>query len=691
MMLTRATVIVAFGFMVLFGSVFAKSAEARPLHGASLTLCTYSGSYADDGCSGAASDGNFRASNFFTGSNNGYFAQSNNMLQNAAAYNPANPLNTANIPGAGIARQSGQAAYIPYTGMTASHPVPYSVAGVDFPLGFSVSHVAAQSCPGASAGLSQANCLSSAQTGYTGFKDPKYIANDPATGGFCTYQTAGGYHNTFGPQVLCVYASQNFTIDGYDFSANGCVALNVAYENTGNVTVTNNKFGNGPGCNSSMVGQGDQNGNYVNTNSAGGAYVTAYAGDRFKGYIVGGGQTLCVTDTNPADGSQGSVEAVNNNQFVTRDESLVMAAGNYLTAAGGSCASGTAYQLASVVTSNIGSSSSPVWFQEENNEFVVTAVNTGGMVNGNGQTMQADNNAPGGSDINGVPYQNPNFVTLYPCISSCPGQLGAYSLGSSTAFYTPPYNWVVGENLNEPWIQVTTAGNIYMAQNYIDLNDIQYPLGSQFIPNGVSVNGGNITTFKYNVVLHSFVKTVEMTANATGAIVMDDNYIEDYGPNWLTQHTEATYFPLGDGAGVSHTVEIKNNTILGAADMQTVDGGLGPLWLKNPNATDAATDNWLLTAKYNTLVVNKNQWNGDSTESTGMFLDGDTIYQSGTNIAYNFFDPTSQIATGGAGYCIEYNWKSGNPGSFNAAWLVNNFDLLNGYQVRNAGECPTSP
>ncbi len=101
-----------------------------------------------------------------------------------------------------------------------SHPWPWNAAGVDYPVGYSMS----------------------------------VPLGDPATAVLpagCAYQATGGIGGA--PRVFCDRLPShigviNPTIQGLDFSLHGCVVLEFSQNVIGTVTVQNNNFKSGPNC-----------------------------------------------------------------------------------------------------------------------------------------------------------------------------------------------------------------------------------------------------------------------------------------------------------------------------------------------------------------------------------------------------------------------------------------------------------
>lgn len=111
------------------------------------------------------------------------------------------------------ARQSGQT-YV-------TRP-PWNVAGVDYAVGYNTA---------------------------TTLADPSTATHGTGPGQLpvgCTYAATGGTGG--GPRVLCK-SNVSPSIRDFDFSLHGCIQLTFANTVTGEMTVANNYFKNGPGCN----------------------------------------------------------------------------------------------------------------------------------------------------------------------------------------------------------------------------------------------------------------------------------------------------------------------------------------------------------------------------------------------------------------------------------------------------------
>lgn len=111
-------------------------------------------------------------------------------------------------------KQSGQRQYYNAAGLASGHPPPWNVAGVDYPVGYStVSPL-----------------------------------KDPAAGGLpagCTYNPRG---SRAGGAIVVCQRIKNVTLQGWDFSLHNCTVLDIKNDTTGTITLSNNKFVNGPNC-----------------------------------------------------------------------------------------------------------------------------------------------------------------------------------------------------------------------------------------------------------------------------------------------------------------------------------------------------------------------------------------------------------------------------------------------------------
>jgi len=140
--------------------------------------CFYQNGY-DDGCAGAPSDGNYITPDFFS-----------------------------------YAKQSGQGDYYSAPSIPSTHPPPWNVAGVDYPVGYRTS---------------------------------KELL-DPATGPLptgCNYSATGSPAG--GAIVICSGAS-DLKLNGWDFSLHNCTVLDIKSNVTGTITIKNSKFVNGSNC-----------------------------------------------------------------------------------------------------------------------------------------------------------------------------------------------------------------------------------------------------------------------------------------------------------------------------------------------------------------------------------------------------------------------------------------------------------
>ena len=183
----------------------ASCATARPIHGGGNvvvpgTTCPYdSGGYAD-GCDAAPTDGAFQNPTFST-----------------------------------YARQSGQA-------WAVAHPQGWNVAGVDYPVGYSVSQA-----PGGALVAPQSGSYAGAASG------SNFPYTNAANG--CTFSTTSSASG--GPAVTCVgtlpangtgaYAGFP-VIQGVDFSQNACTQLSFNVKSGQTIYVVNNNFAKGSGC-----------------------------------------------------------------------------------------------------------------------------------------------------------------------------------------------------------------------------------------------------------------------------------------------------------------------------------------------------------------------------------------------------------------------------------------------------------
>jgi hypothetical protein len=139
--------------------------------------CAYQGY--NDGCAAAPSDGNYVNKDFF-------------------AY----------------AKQSGQGSYYSAPGTPASHPPPWNVAGVDYPVGY----------------RTLVELL------------------DPATGPLpsgCSYSATGSAN---GGAIVTCSGANDLTFNGWDFSLHNCTVLDIKSNVTGTVRISNSKFVNGSNC-----------------------------------------------------------------------------------------------------------------------------------------------------------------------------------------------------------------------------------------------------------------------------------------------------------------------------------------------------------------------------------------------------------------------------------------------------------
>lgn len=173
--------VLAFGVCVMGGG----APLAGPMHGGpSLSALCRRGTTYSDGCAGAPVDGAVQFPNFFSDSTSGYVRD-------------------------GVARQSNQT----YT----TRP-PWNVAGVEYPVGYSVSAM---------------------------YKDPANIQTDPKTNGGCEYYATGA---NGGPIVECNHVF-SVDIEGYDFSLHGCTILEIKNNmNGGPIVIRNNNFKNAANC-----------------------------------------------------------------------------------------------------------------------------------------------------------------------------------------------------------------------------------------------------------------------------------------------------------------------------------------------------------------------------------------------------------------------------------------------------------
>jgi hypothetical protein len=140
--------------------------------------CAYQTGYAD-GCAKAFSDGNYVNPDFFT-----------------------------------YAKQSGQGTYYSDPSTPSSHPMPWNVAGVDYPVGYRTSHK---------------------------LQDP---ATSPLPTG-CSYSATGSAAH--GAIVVCSGVA-NLKLKDWDFSLHGCTVLDIKSSVTGTIAIKNSKFVNGPNC-----------------------------------------------------------------------------------------------------------------------------------------------------------------------------------------------------------------------------------------------------------------------------------------------------------------------------------------------------------------------------------------------------------------------------------------------------------
>jgi hypothetical protein len=163
----------AIAIALIAGTVSAGPASARSNH----PSCKYSGY--DDGCAKAYADGNFINPNFFS-----------------------------------YAKQSGQGAYYSAPNTPSDHPMPWNVAGVDYPVGYSKGRK---------------------------LQDP---AVDKLPTG-CTYSATGSAAH--GAIVVCSKVN-NLALKGWDFSLHNCTVLDIKSSVTGTITIKNSKFVNGSNC-----------------------------------------------------------------------------------------------------------------------------------------------------------------------------------------------------------------------------------------------------------------------------------------------------------------------------------------------------------------------------------------------------------------------------------------------------------
>ena len=175
-------------------SIVALFIAAQPtmasMHGSnSRSSCAYSGSGWSDGCAGANMGSTYQVSNFFTS----------------------------------YARGSGQTYASGGGNLSSSHPPPWNVAGVDYPVGY--------------------------YTPKSSLKDP--AVTQPAN---CTYYSTGSPFNSAYPYLQCGIASGQVDIEGYDFGPIGghdCTPVTLSSANLTSgttVTIKDNLFENGADC-----------------------------------------------------------------------------------------------------------------------------------------------------------------------------------------------------------------------------------------------------------------------------------------------------------------------------------------------------------------------------------------------------------------------------------------------------------
>jgi len=140
--------------------------------------CPYQTGY-DDGCASTFADGNYINNNFFS-----------------------------------YAKQSGQESYYSGPNTPSSHPPPWNVAGVDYPVGYHTSHK---------------------------LQDP---ATEPLPPG-CTYSATGSPSG--GAIVICANVA-NLKLKDWDFSLHNCTVVDIKSNVTGIIIVKDSKFVNGPNC-----------------------------------------------------------------------------------------------------------------------------------------------------------------------------------------------------------------------------------------------------------------------------------------------------------------------------------------------------------------------------------------------------------------------------------------------------------
>ena len=112
------------------------------------------------------------------------------------------------------AQQSGQSGYFSAPSIPSSHPPPWNLAGVDYPVGYPTT---------------------------ARLKDP---ALDRLPRG-CAYNATGS--SKAGSIVVCD-GEANTVLDGWDFSLHNCTVLDVKSRSTGAIKIKNSRFVNGPNC-----------------------------------------------------------------------------------------------------------------------------------------------------------------------------------------------------------------------------------------------------------------------------------------------------------------------------------------------------------------------------------------------------------------------------------------------------------
>ena len=209
------------GILKLLGVFFffavAGGAVAAPRHGVySGTPCPYPATYIADGCSAANQNASFLVTNTTGGTAYGYGKTMSALL------------NTSTVP------------------WTSTHPQPFNVPGVDYPIGPDKSFVGA-------------------------YKDPATINGSGESIPACTYSATGNATNFQGtvynkPKLTCTMsvgtpANNTFTLNGYDFGptgGHGATSLRINGPTTtiftGTITLTNNHFSADQYVDNSSVG-----------------------------------------------------------------------------------------------------------------------------------------------------------------------------------------------------------------------------------------------------------------------------------------------------------------------------------------------------------------------------------------------------------------------------------------------------